>query len=121
MFIIKYMKGDYELIECQICNQEIPFGRIKRHITSQHKNITVDQYLKKYWSTLPLHQPYEVCNENIVYKYKTCSKECRYKLEYRHKSKPKPDGFMSEEHKNKLSKSKMGTVVSKETGMVNLV
>lgn len=110
------MKGNCELVECQICNQEMSFGRIKRHITSQHKNITVDQYLKKYWSTLPLHQPCEVCNENIVYKYKTCSKECRHKLEHGHKGKPKPDGFMSEEHKNKLSKSKMGTVVSKETG-----
>jgi very-short-patch-repair endonuclease/predicted nucleic acid-binding Zn ribbon protein len=84
------------------------FGRIKRHITSQHKNITVDQYLKKYWSTLPLHQPCEVCNENIVYKYKTCSKECRRKLEHGHKGKSKPEGFMSEEHRNKLSKSKIG-------------
>lgn len=110
------MKGNCELVECQICNQEMSFGRIKRHITSQHKNITVDQYLKKYWSTLPLHQPCEVCNENIVYKYKTCSKECRHKLEHGHKGKSKPDGFMSEEHRNKLSKSKMGTIVSKETG-----
>jgi very-short-patch-repair endonuclease/predicted nucleic acid-binding Zn ribbon protein len=110
------MKGNCELVECQICNQEMSFGRIKRHITSQHKNITVDQYLKKYWSTLPLHQPCEICNENIVYKYKTCSKECRHKLEHGHKGKSKPEGFMSEEHRNKLSKSKMGTVVSKETG-----
>lgn len=110
------MKGNCELVECQICNQEMSFGRIKRHITSQHKNITVDQYLKKYWSTLPLHQPCEICNENIVYKYKTCSKECRHKLEHGHKGKSKPEGFMSEEHRNKLSKSKMGTIVSKETG-----
>jgi very-short-patch-repair endonuclease/predicted nucleic acid-binding Zn ribbon protein len=102
------MKGNCELVECQICNQEMSFGRIKRHITSQHKNITVDQYLKKYWSTLPLHQPCEVCNENIVYKYKTCSKECRHKLEHGHKGKSKPEGFMSEEHRNKLSKSKIG-------------
>ena len=91
------------------------FGRIKRHITSQHENITVDQYLKKYWSTLPLYQPCEICGKNIVYKYKTCSKECRHKLEHGHKGKPKPEGFMSEEHKSKLSKSKIGREVSKET------
>jgi very-short-patch-repair endonuclease len=84
------------------------FGRIKRHITAQHKNITVDQYLKKYWSTLPLYQPCEVCGDNIVYKYKTCSKECRHKLEHGHKGKSKPEGFMSKEHKLKLSKSHIG-------------
>ena len=109
------MKGNCDLVKCQVCNQEMSFGRIKRHITSQHENITVDQYLKKYWSTLPSHQPCEVCGENIVYKYKTCSKECRHKLEHGHKGKPKPEGFMSEEHKSKLSKSKIGKEVSKET------
>lgn len=109
------MKGNCDLVKCQVCNQEMSFGRIKRHITSQHENITVDQYLKKYWSTLPSHQPCKVCNENIVYKYKTCSKECRHKLEHRHKGKPKPEGFMSKEHKSKLSKSKIGREVSKET------
>ena len=107
-YLVKIMKGNCDLIKCQVCNQEMSFGRIKRHITSQHKNITVDQYIKKYWSTLPLHQPCTVCNENIVYKYKTCSKECRHKLEHGHKGKPKPEGFMSEEHRTKLSKSMMG-------------
>ena len=109
------MKGNCDLVKCQVCNQEMSFGRIKRHITSQHENITVDQYLKKYWSTLPLYQPCEICGKNIVYKYKTCSKECRHKLEHGHKGKPKPEGFMSEEHKSKLSKSKIGREVSKET------
>jgi very-short-patch-repair endonuclease/predicted nucleic acid-binding Zn ribbon protein len=102
------MKGNCDLVKCQVCDQEMSFGRIKRHITAQHKNITVDQYLKKYWSTLPLHQPCEVCGDNIVYKYKTCSKECRHKLEHGHKGKSKPKGFMSEEHKLKLSKSHIG-------------
>ena len=74
------MKGKCDLIKCQICDQEMSFGRIKRHISSQHKETTVDQYIKKYWSTLPLHKPCEVCKENIVYKYKTCSKDCQSKL-----------------------------------------
>jgi very-short-patch-repair endonuclease/predicted nucleic acid-binding Zn ribbon protein len=102
------MKGKCDLIKCQICNQEMSFGRIKRHISSNHKEITVDQYVRNYWSTLPLHQPCEVCNNKIVYKYKTCSKECRSKLEHSHKGKSKPKGFMSEEHKEKISKSMMG-------------
>jgi very-short-patch-repair endonuclease/predicted nucleic acid-binding Zn ribbon protein len=110
------MKGNCDIVKCQICKQEMSFGRIKNHIKVQHKNITVDQYVKKYWSTLPLHQPCEVCNENIVYKYKTCSKECRSKLEHGQKGKNKPKGFMNKEHKSKISKSKIGTIVSKETG-----
>lgn len=110
------MKGNCDLVTCQLCQQEMSFGRIKRHLNAQHKNITVDQYIKNYWSTLPLHKPCEVCKENIVYKYKTCSKECRNKLEHINKGKPKPNGFMSKEHKEKISKSKTGTIVSKETG-----
>jgi very-short-patch-repair endonuclease len=87
------MKGNCDLIKCQICHQEMSFGRIKRHISSQHKETTVDQYVKKYWSTLPLHKPCEVCKENIVYKYKTCSKDCQSKLQHGLKGKPKPEGF----------------------------
>jgi very-short-patch-repair endonuclease len=102
------MKGNCDLIKCQVCNQEMSFGRIKRHINIQHKEITVNQYIQKYWSTLPLHQPCTICKENIVYKYKTCSKECRTKLEHGHKGKPKPKGFMSEEHKNKISQAMKG-------------
>jgi very-short-patch-repair endonuclease len=102
------MKGNCDLVKCQICNQEMSFGRIKRHIIIQHKEITVDQYIQKYWSTLPLHKPCNVCKEKIVYKYKTCSKECRTKLEHGHKGKPKPEGFMSENHKNKLSQAMKG-------------
>jgi very-short-patch-repair endonuclease len=102
------MKGNCDLIKCQICNQEMSFGRIKRHISSKHKEITVDQYIKNYWSTLPLHHPCEACKENIVYKYKTCSKECRSKLEHGHKGKPKPEKFMSESHKSKLSNAMKG-------------
>lgn len=115
IFIIKYMKGNCDLIVCQICNQEMSFGRIKRHISSRHKEITVDQYVKNYWSTLPSHQPCEVCKENIVYKYKTCSKECRSKLEHGHKGKLKPEGFMSKEHKEKISNSHLGKVVTERT------
>ena len=109
------MKGNCDLIKCQICNQEMSFGRIKRHISSQHKETTVDQYIKKYWSTLPLHKPCEVCNENIVYKYKTCSKDCQSKLQHGLKGKPKPKNFMSDEHKNKISNSHKGKIVSEDT------
>lgn len=111
------MKGNCDLVKCQVCEQEMSFGRIKNHIKARHKTISVDQYVKQYWSTLPLHKPCEVCNENIVYKYQTCSKECQsIKASTERKGKPKPEGFMSNEHKFKISKSKMGTVVSKETG-----
>jgi len=110
------MKGNCDLVKCQLCQQEMSFGRIKRHITIQHKEITVDHYIKSYWSTLPLHKPCEVCNENIVYKYKTCSKECHAVLKHQQlKGISKPKGFMSKEHKEKISKSKIGTIVSKET------
>jgi hypothetical protein len=111
------MKGKCDLVECQICKQEMSFGRIKRHISSNHKDLTVDQYIQKYWSTLPLHKPCEVCNKNIVYKYKTCSKECHsVQTSNALKGIPKPKGFMSKEHKNKISKSTIGKIISKETG-----
>lgn len=110
------MKGNCDIIKCQICDKEMSFGRIKRHISSQHKEITVDQYIQKYWSTLPLHKPCEVCNEKIVYKYKTCSKECHSLLKNKQlKGIPKPKNFMSEEHKNKLSNSHKGKIVSEDT------
>jgi predicted nucleic acid-binding Zn ribbon protein len=102
------MKGNCDLIKCQICQQEMSFGRIKRHIKVQHKDINVDQYVKMYWSTLPLHHPCEVCNKNIVYKYKTCSKECRHQLEHGHKGKPKPEGFITDKHKEILRKILIG-------------
>jgi very-short-patch-repair endonuclease len=104
------MKGNCEIVKCQLCNQEMSFGRIKRHISSKHKeNITVDQYIKQYWSTLPLHKPCEICNVNIVYKYKTCSKECHSILKTELlKNKPKPEGFMNEGHKEKLSQAMKG-------------
>jgi len=98
------MKGNCDLVICQICNQEMSFGRIKRHIKVQHEYISVDQYLKQYWSTLPLHKPCEVCNKNIVYKYQTCSKECRHYLKHEHKGKPKPEGFITDKHKEILRK-----------------
>lgn len=111
------MKGKCKEVKCQICNQKMSFGRIKRHINSKHKNITVDQYVKKYWSTLPLHKPCEVCGLNIVYKYKTCSKGCHSILKSKQlKGNPKPSGFMNKEHKNKLSMSHLGKTVLKETG-----
>ena len=107
------MKGNCDLVKCQICEQEMSFGRIKRHITIQHKEITVDQYVQKYWSTLPLHKPCEVCNEKIVYKYKTCSKECHSILKTQQlKGISKPEEFMSESHKNKLSEAHKGKIIS---------
>jgi very-short-patch-repair endonuclease len=111
------MKGNCSLIKCQLCQQEMSFGRIKSHIKARHKEITVDQYIKQYWSTLPLHKPCEVCKENIVYKYKTCSKECHSTLiSDQLKDKPKPKGFMSKEHIEKISQSHLGKIISKETG-----
>lgn len=110
------MKGNCEIVKCQICQEEMSFGRIKRHIKTQHSQIKIEQYLKQHWSTLPLHAPCQVCKENIVYKYKTCSKECRHKLESAFKGKPKREGFMSDKHKQKLSNSHLGKIVSKETG-----
>jgi very-short-patch-repair endonuclease len=82
-----------ENVICQICKQEMSFGRIKRHISSNHKEILLENYLKLHWNTLPLHKPCECCGENIVYKYKTCSKECRKKLEHGLKGTKKPEGF----------------------------
>jgi very-short-patch-repair endonuclease len=105
------MKGNCDLVKCQVCEQEMSFGRIKNHIKARHKTISVDQYVKQYWSTLPLHKPCEVCNENIVYKYQTCSKECQsIKASNERKGKPKPEGFMSDEHKFKISKSMIGKI-----------
>jgi very-short-patch-repair endonuclease len=93
------------------------FGRIKSHIKARHKEITVDQYIKQYWQTLPLHKLCEVCKENIVYKYKTCSKECHSLLKIGLlKGKAKPEGFMNQQHRDNLSKSRLGKIVSKETG-----
>jgi very-short-patch-repair endonuclease len=103
------MKGKCDLVKCQLCNKEMSFGRIKNHIQARHKETTVDQYIQQYWYTLPLHKPCEVCNKNIVYKYKTCSKECHSILKTNIlKGTPKPEGFMSKEHKEKISKSMTG-------------
>ena len=103
------MKGNCDLVKCQICQQEMSFGRIKRHISSRHKEISVEKYIKQYWQTLPLHKPCEICSENIVYKYQTCSKECQsIKASKERKGISKPEGFMSKEHKDKLSKSMVG-------------
>ena len=105
-----------ENVICQICKKEMSFGRIKRHISSNHKDILLEDYLKLYWNTLPLHKPCEYCKENIVYKYKTCSKECRKQLEHGLKGVKKPEGFMSEDHINKIRQSNLGKIISKETG-----
>jgi very-short-patch-repair endonuclease len=110
------MKGKCDLVKCQLCNKEMSFGRIKNHVKARHKETTVDQYIQQYWSTLPLHKPCEVCNKNIVYKHKTCSKECHSILKTNIlKGTPKPEGFMSKEHKEKLSKAMVGKEVSQET------
>lgn len=112
------MKGNCELVKCQICQQEMSFGRIKRHVSSHHNEITLEQYIQKYWQTLPLHNPCQICNKNTVYKYQTCSKECHSILKTKLlKGIPKPEGFMSKEHKNKISKSHIGKIVLEETGI----
>jgi len=102
------MRGNCNLIRCQICQTEMSFGRIQRHIKIQHREINYNNYVKKYWSTLPLHQPCEVCKDKIVYKYKTCSKECRSQLEHGQKGKPKPKGFITEKHKEILRNRLIG-------------
>ncbi len=38
------MKGFCKDVICQICNQEMSFGRIKRHIKSRHKSISIENY-----------------------------------------------------------------------------
>ena len=97
-------KGKTDNVICQICNTEISFGRIKRHIKVNHKEILIEDYIQKYYQTLPLHQPCVICNKNIVYKYQTCSKECHGKLtSLKLKGQLKPENFMDENHKNKLS------------------
>ena len=102
-------KGVCDLVICQICNIEMSFGRIKNHIKSRHTDITVNEYILKYYTTLPLHNPCIVCQKSIVYKYKTCSKECSsIQRSEVSKNVPKPVGFMNCEHKLKLSKSLKG-------------
>ena len=81
-------------VKCQICNKEMSFGRIKRHIKTRHKEITLTQYLDKWYKTLPLHNLCVICNKNVVYKYQTCSKECHSKLRTEiFSGVPKPEGF----------------------------
>jgi len=104
------MKGNCINVKCQICNLEISFGRIKRHINIKHKEITLEKYLKQYYQTLPLHQPCIICKENIIYKYQTCSKECHgILISSKLKGISKPEGFMDEKHKGKLSLAMLGS------------
>jgi len=88
------MKGNCSTVICQICKEEMSFGRIKRHIKTQHTNILVEEYVNKFWQTLPLHSFCIICNKNVVYKYQTCSKECHSILSSNKlKDKLKPEGF----------------------------
>lgn len=85
------------------------FGRIKSHIKSRHQDITLDEYLNLHYKTLPLHNPCIICNKKVVYKYQTCSKGCQAILfSSKTKGVPKPEGFMTQEHKNKISKYMIG-------------
>jgi len=103
------MKGSCDNVICQICQKEMSFGRIKFHINSSHKEISLEQYLKLHYKTLPQHQPCIVCKEHIVYKYQTCSKQCRSVLtSQKLKGIPKPDLFMSKEHKEKIMNARLG-------------
>lgn len=105
------MKGKCSNVICQICNKEMSFGRIKSHVKSRHQDITLDEYLNKHYKTLPLHNPCIICNKKIVYKYQTCSKECQAILfSSKTKGVPKPEWFMTQEHKDKLSKRMMGKI-----------
>jgi len=114
---MKETRGICDNTICQICQQEMSFGRIQRHIKSKHKNIDYKNYINLYWKTLPLHHPCEICNKNIVYKYKTCSKKCHALLKTNLlKNKTKPEGFMSKEHIEKISKAHQGKIISIETG-----
>lgn len=111
------MKGNCNKVICQLCDKEMSFGRIKRHISSKHNDYTLDQYLIKYYLTLPLHNPCIICNKKIVYKYQTCSKECHSILiSNKLKGILKPEGFMGIEHKYNLSKAHKGKTIPKEVG-----
>jgi len=112
-------KGKTDNVTCQICNQTMSFGRIKKHIKFNHEDINLENYIQKYYQTLPLHNPCIICKKNIVYKYKTCSKECRNLLINPSKGKPKlgaggkgisrnKGNILTQEHKDKISKSKKG-------------
>lgn len=104
------MKGKTENVTCQICLKEMSFGRIKSHIKARHNDvITVEEYVNNFYLTLPLHNLCTICNSKAVYKYKTCSKECS-SIQRTNSSKgiPKPEGFMDEAHKKKLSMARMG-------------
>lgn len=111
-------KGKTDNVTCQICNQIMSFGRIKRHLNIKHKDITLEDYFQKHYKTLPLHNPCVICNNKIVYKYQTCSKECHSILtSQKLTNKVKPEGFMNQEHKNKLSiKQKHRWILGKTTG-----
>lgn len=111
------MKGKCDLIKCMICKEQMSFSRIQRHIKIQHSE-TWENYKNKFWQTLPLHYLCKVCYKNIVYKYKTCSPECRnIQQSQSTKGKSKPKGFMSKEHIEKISKSHEGKIISIETSL----
>jgi len=39
-------KGKTDNVTCQICNQIVSFGRIKKHIKFNHSNINNGRYLQ---------------------------------------------------------------------------
>lgn len=99
------MQGNCENVICQICNKEMSFGRIKRHVKARHKEIPIQEYINKFYQTLPDHHFCIICNKNIVWKYQTCSKECHGILtSSKTLGVPKPEGFSET-----LSKATKGT------------
>ena len=65
-------------VQCQICNKEMDYARITRHVKTTHKHdLSWDEYLNKFNDSLPMHNHCSVCEKNIVYKYQTCSSECK--------------------------------------------
>jgi very-short-patch-repair endonuclease len=96
------------LVKCMVCDLEISHRRIINHVTARHKEILPEEYINKYYKTLPNYNMCKVCNNNIVKGYKTCSKECHSTLRSDiSKNVPKPAGFMDVKHKEKLSKSRL--------------
>ena len=103
-------------VQCQICNREMDYARITRHVKTTHKqDISWDEYLVNFTDTLPLHNFCIVCNDKVVYKYQTCSSECKSVLLSKrandfHLENPGVwvGKVMSKEHAESIGKSNKG-------------
>tara|TARA_R110000796_G_scaffold5289_7_gene20036 strand:+ start:1001 stop:1828 length:828 start_codon:yes stop_codon:yes gene_type:complete len=92
------------------------YARITRHVKTTHKHdISWDNYAVNFRDSLPMHNLCVVCNNNVVYKYQTCSPSCKSILLSQKSNKfhkENPDIWVgrkqSEETKKKRSNSMKG-------------